>query len=90
MNMPQKTIDALQYIKTFKERSNNINSVWRITHTEDKVIIHDSARKINFNVPDVTMGTYVCMLNNYIDHLIKEVESKYEHSEDNRSHATSN
>ena len=88
MNMPQKTQDALLYIKTFKERSNNINSVWKMTHFDDKVVIYDSARKINFNVPDAFMGTYVCMLNNYIDHLIKEVESKYEHSEDNRSNGT--
>lgn len=69
----------LRHLKTFKDLSQNNNTVWRIRWEDGKEIeVYNTTTNMLFNVPDIHLAEYICSLHNTSKQMIKEVESKYE------------
>jgi hypothetical protein len=70
----------IRHLKTFKELSGNENGgIWCIRWLDGQEIeVFNDKSKMKFNVPDIHLAEYIVSMHNYLNSLIKEVESKYD------------
>lgn len=83
MKIPQNVYEDIRLLKSFQERSDG-GQPWFIkpefnTEIGDQFHITDKNKKKLFTITgDITTASYVCFLNNLLDKMVREVESKYE------------
>lgn len=83
MRIPQNVYEDVTLLKTFRDRSNG-GQPWFIksefnTEIGDQFHIVDKKGKKLFTVNgEVETASYICFLNNLLNKMLKEVESKYE------------
>lgn len=83
MAIPQNVYEDVTLLKNFRDRSDGGQPWFMVPefNTEIGDIFHitDKNKKKLFTVHgDITTASYICFLNNLLDKMIKEVESKYE------------
>lgn len=83
MSIPQNVYEDVTLLKNFRDRSNGgqpwfIKAVFN-TEIGDQFHIVDKNNKRLFTVNgEVETASYICYLNNLLNKMLKEVESKYE------------
>ncbi len=83
MTIPQNVYENVTLLKTFRDRSNG-GQPWFIkadfnTEIGDQFNIVDKNGKKLFTISgEVETASYICYLNNLLNKMLKEVESKYE------------
>ena len=83
MRMPQSVHDNISLLKTFRDRSDGGQPWFMIpeldTEIGDVFHITDKNKKKLFTVHgEISTASYICFLNNLLNDMVKEVESKYE------------
>lgn len=83
MAIPQNVYEDVTLLKTFRDRSAGgqpwfIDCEWN-TEIGDLFHITDKNKKRLFTVKgEIETASYICFLNNLLNKMIREVESKYE------------
>lgn len=83
MRIPQNVYEDVSLLKTFRDRNGGgqpwfIECEWN-TEIGDKFHITDKNKKRLFTINgEIETASYICFMNNLLNKMLREVESKYE------------